>query len=280
MLQKDDFFCHRTLLFSSSAWNPLHGKNEAIWCCYLVFFTIISSASDYLSLVKKTNLIWEPESDGSGKRCCAVLHIVWGTRAKIPYWSHVATQLPRSAGRPRAKGLLFFSAKSLHESLFAISLAGIITGQGSRGNFFSDLIPDRSPFVINIETAFQSHAVKFFDNGNQVHCYIVHSLRTWEQPIGDPVQKSELISRMEMRLLACVTRGSSRELHQPYWNHGLERTSGAKVCFWLDETYFQPIRNTISTHTSSVWNFCTRFSDVILRGNQWWHLEMSAVFSG
>ena len=76
MLQKDDFFCYRTLLFSSSAWNPLHGKNEAIWCCYLVFFTIISSASDYLSLVKKTNLIWEPESDASRKRCCMCFR--WG----------------------------------------------------------------------------------------------------------------------------------------------------------------------------------------------------------
>ena len=29
--------------------------------------------------------------------------------------------------------------------------------------------------------------------------------------------------------------------------------------------------------TSSVWNFCARFSDVIWRGNQWWGREMSAV---
>ena len=26
----------------------------------------------------------------------------------------------------------------------------------------------------------------------------------------------------------------------------------------------------------SVWNFCSRFSDVISRENQWWRLEMSA----
>ena len=32
--------------------------------------------------------------------------------------------------------------------------------------------------------------------------------------------------------------------------------------------------------TSSVWNFCARFSDVISRRNRWWRLEMSAVFSG
>ena len=28
-----------------------------------------------------------------------------------------------------------------------------------------------------------------------------------------------------------------------------------------------------------VWNFGTRFSDVIWRGNQWWRRQMSAVFS-
>ena len=31
--------------------------------------------------------------------------------------------------------------------------------------------------------------------------------------------------------------------------------------------------------TSSLWNFCARFSDVISRGNQWWRRQMSAVFS-
>ena len=31
-------------------------------------------------------------------------------------------------------------------------------------------------------------AVKLFDVANQGHCYIVNSLRTWEYPIGDPVQ--------------------------------------------------------------------------------------------
>ena len=30
---------------------------------------------------------------------------------------------------------------------------------------------------------------------------------------------------------------------------------------------------------SSVWNFCARFSDVISRGNQWWHRETSTVLS-
>ena len=31
---------------------------------------------------------------------------------------------------------------------------------------------------------------------------------------------------------------------------------------------------------SSVWNFCTRFSDVISRGNRLWRLDVSSVFSG
>ena len=32
--------------------------------------------------------------------------------------------------------------------------------------------------------------------------------------------------------------------------------------------------------TSSLWNFCARFSDVISRGNHWWGLETLAFFSG
>jgi len=36
----------------------------------------------------------------------------------------------------------------------------------------------------------------------------------------------------------------------------------------------------LGSDTSSVWNFCVRFSDVISRGKQWWRREMSAVFSG
>jgi len=50
----------------------------------------------------------------------------------------------------------------------------------------------------------------------------------------------------------------------------------------------QPIRSTtqmwvvllIGCNTTWVWNFLARFWDVILRGNQWCHREMSAVFSG
>ena len=35
----------------------------------------------------------------------------------------------------------------------------------------------------------------------------------------------------------------------------------------------------LGSDASSAWNFCSRSSDVISWGNQWWHREMSAVFS-
>ena len=35
----------------------------------------------------------------------------------------------------------------------------------------------------------------------------------------------------------------------------------------------------LGSNVSSVWNFCTRFSDGILQGNHWWCHQMSAVFS-
>ena len=44
----------------------------------------------------------------------------------------------------------------------------------------------------------------------------------------------------------------------------------------------QPIRSTtqIGEEKRHQWNFCSHFSDVILRGNQWKRREISAVFSG
>ena len=36
----------------------------------------------------------------------------------------------------------------------------------------------------------------------------------------------------------------------------------------------------LGSDVSSVWNFCICFSDVNLRGIQWWHWEMSGVFLG
>ena len=36
----------------------------------------------------------------------------------------------------------------------------------------------------------------------------------------------------------------------------------------------------LGSDASSVWNFCTCFSDVISRGNWWWRRGMLAVFAG
>ena len=46
--------------------------------------------------------------------------------------------------------------------------------------------------------------------------------------------------------------------------------------FWTNQTHYPDLGG----DASSVWNFCSRFSDVISWGNQWWRREMSAVFSG
>ena len=48
-----------------------------------------------------------------------------------------------------------------------------------------------------------------------------------------------------------------------------------KICFNQSETLTRS-----PSHTSSVWIFCARFSDVTSRGNQWWCSKMSAVFWG
>ena len=57
-------------------------------------------------------------------------------------------------------------------------------------------------------------------------------------------------------------------------------------CYWSAKANF-PLGTTnqkhyplLSSDMSSVWNVCAIYSDVILRGNQWWRRKMSAVFSG
>ena len=57
-------------------------------------------------------------------------------------------------------------------------------------------------------------------------------------------------------------------------------------CVWLVKANFtrcttnQKHYPDLGRNASSVWNFCTRFSDVISRANQRWRREMLAVFSG
>ena len=50
---------------------------------------------------------------------------------------------------------------------------------------------------------------------------------------------------------------------------------------WLNQFVAnQMLYPDLGSDASSVWNFCTRFSDVITPGNQWWCRKMSAVLSG
>ena len=53
---------------------------------------------------------------------------------------------------------------------------------GSRGYYF---LIDTDGWRRSCEV---DPVVKLFDVANQGHYYIVNSLRTWEYPIGDPVQ--------------------------------------------------------------------------------------------
>ena len=53
--------------------------------------------------------------------------------------------------------------------------------------------------------------MKFFNAANQVHCHSVSEVGVTN---GRPSSDSELISCMEMRLLACVTRDPSLEPYQ------------------------------------------------------------------
>ena len=68
-----------------------------------------------------------------------------------------------------------------------------------------------------------------------------------------------------------------------YWWRALPRSW---QCFWLVERKFprgtknQEHYQDLGSDTSSVWNFCARYSEVVLRGLKWRPRETSAVFSG
>ena len=71
----------------------------------------------------------------------------------------------------------------------------------------------------------------------------------------------------------------------PYW-WDITTQIWVVLQFWLAEANF-PRGTTDQKHypdlcsdTSSEWNFCARFSDVIWRGNKWRRRKTSAVFSG
>ena len=59
----------------------------------------------------------------------------------------------------------------------------------------------------------------------------------------------------------------------------LSSASDWSCCQW---NLLLPSRSTypdLGSDTSSIWNFCARFSNVNSRGNNWWRREMLAVFS-
>ena len=58
VLKEYYLFRSSNVAFLSPSGNPLHGKNEAIFCCHVMFFIRVSSASDDLSLIMKEKHIW------------------------------------------------------------------------------------------------------------------------------------------------------------------------------------------------------------------------------
>ena len=53
VLKEYHFFRSSNVAFLSPSGNPLHGKNEAIFCCHLMLFIRVSSAGDDLSLIMR-----------------------------------------------------------------------------------------------------------------------------------------------------------------------------------------------------------------------------------
>ena len=80
-----------------------------------------------------------------------------------------------------------------------------------------------------------------------------------------------------LRKQPTVERGNSILMTRHYQDLG-------SAPYWMKQISLaaRPIRSTTKiwvSDTSSVWNFCPRFSDVILRENQWWRRQMSPVVS-
>ena len=88
--------------------------------------------------------------------------------------------------------------------------------------------------------------------------------------------KLELVSNVNLNLMKPEKTANISRCHHKF--HG-EMTSEAEIPYWWRVTT-QISVVLIRISKISLWNICTRFSDVIWRGNQWWRREISAVFSG
>ena len=61
----------------------------------------------------------------------------------------------------------------------------------------------------------------------------------------------------------------------PYWRRATTRTTRGNFVSTNQKHYLD-----LGSDASSAWNFCARYSDVVLRGFKWRPRETSAVFSG
>ena len=66
----------------------------------------------------------------------------------------------------------------------------------------------------------------------------------------------------------------------PYWWRLTTQIWVVLLIEWSRFPTSQKYYPDVASDTSSVWNFCARFSEVISLGNQWWSRKMSAVCTG
>ena len=87
----------------------------------------------------------------------------------------------------------------------------------------------------------------------------------------------------------CLKEKKNAEIPRQYHWFFHEITSEKQAQKLHTDDVLKPISYTAITNqkqphlgsdTSSEWNFCVRFSDVVSQRNQWWRHEISAVFSG
>ena len=104
------------------------------------------------------------------------------------------------------------------------------------------------------------------------------------------VYKSGVLAAWENNRHFATPQVFSRRMKSEKWAPKFHTDGGSLArsgqCPWLVRNLIHPIRSTtqnypdLGSDASSVWNFCTRSSDVISRGNQWLRRKTSAVFSG
>ena len=113
---------------------------------------------------------------------------------------------------------------------------------------------------------------------NGLHCWTLNFIG----PFAKKLENLEKLENVVIGYSSSKCPGSSSLRKQPTFG---DATTGFPAKWRLRNKRRNSILMTrhypdLGRDTSSVWNFCARFSDVISRRNRWWRLEMSAVFSG